>query len=116
VLAFAEAFEVEVLMAVAVAVPGAGPVAVEVSPGLVLPPPGLALVPLSVVLLDGPLTELAGVSLGVAEVVGLARLAGADDAEPDAHAIAGALPRAAEVLPPAPLAAEPIAVPFPFVL
>ena len=72
VLAFAEAFEVAVLMAVALAVPVAGAVAVVVSPGLVLPPPGPSLVPLSVALSDGLLTELAGVSLGVAEVVGLA--------------------------------------------
>jgi hypothetical protein len=115
VLAFAEAFEVAVLMAVALAVPAAGAVVVVVSPGLVLPPPGPLLVPLSVALPDG-LTELAGVSLGVAEVVGLAGLAGADDAEPDAHAIAGALPCAAEVPLPAPPAAEPIGVPFPFVL
>jgi hypothetical protein len=112
-LAFAEAFEVAALMAVAVAVPLAGAVAVVVSPGLVLPPPGPPLVPLSVALLDGLLTELAGVSLGVAEVVGLAR---ADDAELDAHAIAGALPWAAEVPPRAPPAAEPIGVPSPFVL
>jgi hypothetical protein len=111
VLAFAEAVEVAVLMAVALAVAGA----VVVSPGLV-PPPGLSLVPLSVVLSDGLLTELAGVPLGVAEVVGLAGLARADDAEPDAHAIVGALPWAAEVPPPAPLAAEPIGVPSPFVL
>ena len=119
VLAFAEAFEVAVLMAVAVAVPVAGAVAVVVSPGLVLPPPGPSLVPLSVALSDGLLTELAGVSLGVAEVVGLAGLAGlagADDAELDAHAIAAALPWAAEVPLPAPPAAEPIGVPAPFVL
>jgi hypothetical protein len=117
VLAFAEAFEVAVLTAVAVAVAGA--FAVVVSPGLVLPPPGPSLVPLSVALPDGLLTELAGVSLGVAEVAGLAAfvdLAGADDAEPDGHAIAGALPCAAEVPLPAPPAAEPIGVPSPFVL
>jgi len=111
VLAFAEAVEVAVLVAVALAVPVAGAAAVVVSPGLV-PPPGLSLVALS----DGLLAELAGVPLGVAEVVGLAGLAGADDAEPDEHAIAGALPRAAEVPPPAPSAAELIAVPSPFVL
>jgi hypothetical protein len=116
VLAFAEAFEVAVLTVVALEIPGAGAVAVVVSPGLVLPPPGLPLVPLAVVLSDGLLTELAGVSFGVAEVVGLAGLAGAEDAELDAHAIAGALPWAAEVPPPAPPAAEPIGVPFPFVL
>ena len=115
VLAFAEAVEVAVLMAVALAVPAAGAVAVVVSPGLV-PPPGLSLVPLSVALSDGLLTELAGVSLGVADVGGLAGLAGADDAEPDVHAIAGALPWAPEELPPAPPAAEPTGVPSPFVL
>jgi NADPH:quinone reductase-like Zn-dependent oxidoreductase len=91
-------------------------VAVVLSPGLVPPPSGPPLVPLSVALPEGVLAELAGVSLGVADVGGLADLAGADDAEPDAHAIADALPRAPEVLPPAPPAAEPIAVPSPFVL
>jgi hypothetical protein len=116
VLAFAEAVEVAALMAVALSVPVAGAVAVGVSPGLVLPPPGLSLVPLFVALSDGLLTGLAGVSLGVADVSGLADLAGADDAEPDAHAIAGALPWAAEVPPPVPPAAEPIGVPPPFVL
>jgi hypothetical protein len=115
VLAFAEAFEVAVLMAVALAVP-AGAFAVVVSPGLVLPPPGPSLVPLFVALPDGLLTELAGVPLGVAEVVGLVALAGADDAELDVHAIAGALPCAAEVPLPAAPAAEPIGVPSPFVL
>jgi hypothetical protein len=116
VLAFAEAFEVAVLTVVALAIPVAGAVVVVVSPGLVLPPPGFSLVPLSVVLLDGLLTELAGVSLGVAEVVGLTGLAGADDAELDAHAIAAALLWAAEVPPPAPPVAELIGVPSPFVL
>jgi hypothetical protein len=118
VLAFAEAFEVAVLTVVALTVPvtGAVAVAVAVSPGLVLPPPGLSLGPLSVVLPDGLLTELAGVSLGVAEVAGLAGLTGADDAEPDAHAMAGALPWAAEVPPPAPPAAELTGVPAPLVL
>jgi hypothetical protein len=116
VLAFAEAFEVAVLTVVALAIPVAGAVAVVVSPGLVLPPPGPSLVPLSVPLPDGLLTELAGVSLGVAEVVGLAGLAGLAGAELDAHAIAGALPCPAEVPPPAPPAAEPIGVPSPFVL
>ena len=117
-LAFAEAVEVAALIAVALAVPASGAVAVVVAPGLV-PAPGLSLVPLSVGLSDGLLTELAGVSLGVADVgglAGLADLAGADDAEPDAHAIADALPPAPGVLPPAPPAAEPIAVPSPFVL
>jgi hypothetical protein len=114
VLAFAEAAGVAVLMVVALAVPLAG--VVVVSPGLLLPPAGPSLVPLSVALSDGLLTELAGVSLGVAEVVGLACLAGADGAEPDAQAIAGTLPWAAEVPPPAPPAAEPAGVPSPFVL
>ena len=114
VLAFAEAVEVVVLMAVALVVPVGGAVAVVVSPVLV-PLPGLSLVALSVALPDGLLTELAGVSLGVGDLAGLAGLAEADDAEPDAHAIVGALPWAAEVPPPAPPAAEPIGVPAPFV-
>ena len=116
VLAFAEAVEVAALMAVALSVPVAGGVAVVVSPGVVLPAPGLSLVPLSVALSDGLLAELAGVSLGVADVAGLADLAGADDAEPDANAMAGALPWAPEVLPPAPPPGEPTGVPSPFVL
>jgi hypothetical protein len=115
-LAFAEAVEVAALMAVALVVPVAGAVAVVVSPGLVLPSPGLLLVPLSVALSDGLLTELAGVPLGVADVGGLVGLAGADDAEPDAHAIARPLLWAAEVPPPAPPAGELIGVPSPFVL
>jgi len=117
-LAFAEALEVAVLIVVALAVPVAGAVAVVLSPGLVLPPSGPPLVPLSVALSEGVLTELAGVSLGVAEVAGLAAfvdLAGADDAEPDWHAIAGPLPWAAEVPAPAPPAAEPAGVPSPVV-
>jgi hypothetical protein len=118
VLAFAEAAELAVLMAVALSVPVAGAVAVVVPPELVLPP-GLSLVPPFAALSDGVLTGLAGVSLGVAEVVGLAAfvgLAGADDAEPGPHAIAGSLPWAAEVPPPAPPAVEPTGVPEPFVL
>jgi hypothetical protein len=90
VLAWAEAVELVVLASVAVSVAGA--VVVVVSPGLVLPPPGLSLVPLADALPDGLPAELAGVPLGVADVVGLAALAGADDAEPDGHPIAGALP------------------------
>ena len=116
-LAFAEAVEVAVLMVVALAVPVAG--AVAVSPGLVLLPSGPPLVPLSVELSEGVTAELAGVSLGVAAVVGVAAfvdLAGADDAEPDWHAIAGPLPWAAEVPPPALPAAELAEVPSPFVL
>ena len=118
-LAFAEALEVAVLIVVALAVPVAGAVAVVLSPGLVLPPAGAPLVPLSVELSEGVTAELAGVSLGVAAVVGVAAfvdLAGADDAEPDWHAIAGPLPWAAEVPPPALPAAELAAVPSPFVL
>ena len=117
-LAFAEAVEVAVLMVVALAVPVAGAVAVELSPGLVLPPSGPPLVALSVELSEGVTAELAGVSLGVAAVVGVAAfvdLAGADDAEPDWHAIAGPLPWAAEVPAPAPPAAEPAGVPSPVV-
>jgi hypothetical protein len=119
VLAFAEAAEVGVLIVVALEIPAAGAVVVVLLPGLVLPPSGPLLVPLSVALSEGVLTELAGVSLGVAEVAGLAAfvdLAGADAAEPDGHAIAGALPWAAEVPPPAPPAAEPAGVASPFVL
>jgi len=118
-LAFAEAVEVAVLMVVALAVPVAGAVAVELSPGLVLLPSGPPLVALSVELSEGVTAELAGVSLGVAAVVGVAAfvdLAGADDAEPDWHAIAGPLPWAAEVPAPAPPVAEPAGVPFPAVL
>jgi hypothetical protein len=121
-LAFAGAVEVAALMAVAFAVPFAGAVAVVFWAGLVLPPPGPSLVPLSVALPDGLLTGLAGVSLGVAEVADLPDLpdlaGGADDAEPDGHAIAGTLPWAAEVPAPAPAppAAELIGVASPFVL
>ena len=114
-VAFAEAAEVAVLTVVALTVPAAGAVAVVLSPGLVLLPSGPPLVPLPVALSDGVFTGLAGVSLGVADVVGLADLAGADDAEPDGHAIARALPWAAEVRPPAPPAAEPTGVASPFV-
>jgi hypothetical protein len=117
-VAFAEALEVAVLTVVALTVPVAGTVAVVLLPGLVLPPPGLSLVALAVALSDGVLAGLAGVSLGVAEVVGLAAffgLAGADDAEPGAHPIAGPLPRAAEVLPPASPGVEPAGVPPPSV-
>ena len=114
-LAFAEAAGVASLIVVALAVPLAGVVAGGVSPGLVLPP----LVPPSVALSDGVLTELAGVSLGVAEVAGLAAFVdvpGADDAEPDGHPIAGPLPWTAEVPLPAPPAAELAGVAAPFVL
>jgi hypothetical protein len=117
-VAFAEAVEVALLMVVAVAVPAAGAVAVVLSPGLV-PPPGPSLVALAVALPDGVLTELAGVPLGVAVVAGLAAFVdvpGADDAEPGAHPIAGALPWAAEVPPPAPPAVDPAGVAAPFVL
>ena len=68
VLAFADAFELAVLMAVALAVPVAGGVAAAVSPGLVLPPTGLPLDPLSVGLLAGLLAALlTGVTLGVTD-------------------------------------------------
>ena len=108
-----------VLIVVALAVPVSGAVAVGVSPGLVLPPPGPSLVPLSVALPDGVLTELAGVSLGVVVVAGLAAFVdvpGADDAEPDGHPVAGTLPWTAEVPVPAPPAAELAGVAAPFVL
>jgi hypothetical protein len=89
VLAFADAFELAVLMAVALAVPVAGGVAVAVSPGLVLPPTGLPLDPLSVGLLAGLLAALlTGVTLGVTDLAGLAA---ADDGEVGAHAVAPAL-------------------------
>jgi hypothetical protein len=110
---------VALLIVVALAVPVFGVVAVGVSPGLVLPLPGPSLVPLSVALPVGVLTELAGVSLGVAVVAGLAAFVdvpGADDAEPDAHPIVAPLPWTAEVAPPAPPAAELAGVPAPFVL
>ena len=126
VLAFAEAFEVAVLTVVALAVPAAGAIAVSLGP--VLPPPGPSLVPLSVALPDGLLTELAGVSLGVTDVVGLGclgclaglaclvGLAGADDAESAVQAGAGTPLWTAVVPPPAPPGAEPAGVPSPFVL
>jgi hypothetical protein len=115
-LAFAEAVEVGMLIVVALAAPVVGVVAVVLSPGLVLPPPGPPLGPLSVALAEGVLTELAGVSLGVAGLAAFVDWAGADDAEPDAHAIGGTLPWAAEVPPPALPVAEPAGVPSPFVL
>jgi hypothetical protein len=116
VLAFAEAAGVVVLTVVALAGPVAG--AVAVSPGLVLPPSGPPLVPLSEALSDGVLAGLAGPPLGVAEVLGLAAfvgLPGADDAEPGVHPGAGTPLRAAVVPPPAPPGAEPAGVPSPFV-
>ena len=114
-LAFAEAFEMGVLIVVALAGPVAGAVAVGVSPGLVLPPPG----PPSVALSDGVLAELAGVSLGVvvfADLAAFVDVPGAGDAEPDGHPIAGTLPWAAELPPPPPPVAELTGVPSPFVL
>ncbi|HEX5288267.1 MAG TPA: hypothetical protein VFX25_05320 [Streptosporangiaceae bacterium] len=117
VLALAEAAGVAVLTVVALAVPVDG--AVAVSPGLVLPPSGPPLVPLSVPLSDGVLTGLAGLSLGVAEVLGLVAfvgLPGADDAEPGVHAGAGTPLWTAVVPPLAPPGAEPAGVPSPFVL
>jgi hypothetical protein len=117
VLALAEAAGVAVLTVVALAVPVDG--AVAVSPGLVLPPSGPPLVPLSVPLSDGVLTGLAGLSLGVAEVLGLVAfvgLPGADDAEPGVHAGAGTPLWTAVVPPLASPGAEPAGVPSPFVL
>jgi hypothetical protein len=109
-----------VAIVVALAVPAGVAVAVGVSPGLVLPPPGASLVPPSVALSDGVLTELAGVSLGVAVFAGLAAFVdvpAADDAEPDGHPIAGTLPWTAEAPPPpVPPADELAGVPSPFVL
>jgi hypothetical protein len=113
VLAFADAFELAPLMAVALAVPVAVGVAVAVSPGLVLPLTGLPLDPLSVGLLGGLLAALlTGVTLGVTDLAGLAA---ADDGEAGAHAGDGPLLPAAEVPPgPAPPAAELAWVPVPF--
>jgi hypothetical protein len=119
-LAFAEAFEMGVLIVVALAGLVAGAVAVGVSSGLVLPPPGPPLVPPSVALSDGVLAELAGVSLGVvvfADLAAFVDVSGADDAEPDGHPIAaGTLPWTAELPPPPPPVAELTGVPSPFVL
>jgi len=126
VLAFAEAVEVAALMAVALALPVAGVVAVPVvvSLGLVPPPTVPPLDPWSVALLAG---LLAGVEVGVADLADLAGLvaaddaaaddAAADDAESDAHAVASLLLRAAELPPwPAPPAPEPSWVPAPLTL
>jgi hypothetical protein len=99
VLAFADAVEVALPVAVALAVPVAADVAVAVegSPGLVLPPTGLPLDPLSVGLLGGLLAALlTGVTLGVTDLAGLAA---ADDGEVGAHAVAGGLLWVAEVPP-----------------
>jgi hypothetical protein len=97
VLAFADAFEVAPLMVVALAVPVAVGVAVAVSPGLVLPPTGLPLDPLSVGLLAGLLAALlTGVTLGVTDLAGLAA---ADDGEVGAHTVAPALLWVAAVPP-----------------
>jgi hypothetical protein len=85
----------------------------------VLPPSGPPLVPLSVALLGRSAYRLAGVSLGVAEVVGLAAfvgLAGADDARTRPARGRRHAAWTAEVPPPAPPAAEPAGVPSPFVL
>jgi hypothetical protein len=120
VLAFADAVEVAVPVAEVLAVPAAlVAVAVVLSPGLVPPPAGLPLVPLSVALLAGLLT---GATLGVTDreagVAGVADVAAAEDGEADTHgAVASWLLCAAEV-PPGPAApgAEPTWVPSPFVL
>jgi len=100
VLAFVDAAEAALLVAVALAVPVAVDATVPMSPGLVLPPTGLPLDPLSVGLLGGLLVALlTGVTVGVTGLAGLAGLAAADDREADAHAVAGALLWVAEVPP-----------------
>ncbi len=100
-------------MAVALALPVAGAVAVPVVvslglvPSLAVPP----LDPLSVALLGG---LLAGVEVGVTDLAGLAA---ADDGEADVHPVGTALLWAAEVPPgPAPRAPELYGVPAPFTL
>jgi len=111
-LAFAEAVEVALL--VAVPVPVAVGVAVAVSLALALSLAGLPLVPLSVAPVGWLLTELAGVTVGVSDFVGLAARA-VDDGETDTHAGGSALLPAAEVPPgPAPPAAELAWVPVAF--
>lgn len=98
-LAVAVAVAVALLVAVAVAVPVA--VAVAVALSLVLP-------------LAGLFTELAGGALGVASLADAARLAGADDGEPDEHAVTGTLLWTAEVPPPPAPPADPFWVAGPF--
>jgi len=119
-LAFAEAVEAAVLVALADPVPVAVAVgvAVVVSLGLVLPPTVPSLDPLSVALLGWPLAGLlAGVPLGVADLADLAGLAAADDGEPDPHAGVSLPLWVAEVLPgPVPLAPELYWVPAPLAL
>jgi hypothetical protein len=120
VLAFAEAVEVAVLVALADPVPVsvAAGVAVVVSLGPVLPPTVPPLDPVSVALLGG---LFAGVTLGVtglAGLAGLADLAGlAADDESVAHAVASLLLPVAEVPAwPAPPAPELYWVPAPLAL
>ena len=116
VLAFAEAVEVALADPVPVAV-----AAVVVSLGPVLPLTVPPLDPLSVALLDEPLAGLlAGVTLGVTDLVGLADLAGLaaeEDGESDAHAVVSLLLWVAEVPPwPVPPAPELYWVPAPLTL
>jgi hypothetical protein len=114
--AFAEAVEVEVLMAVALAVPAAGAVAVPVVVSLGLVPPLAVppLDPLAVALLGG---LLAGVEVGVTDLADLAGLAAADDGGADAHPVVTGLLWTAEVPPgPTPRAPELYWVPAPFTL
>jgi hypothetical protein len=125
VLAFAEAVEVAVLVAVALADPVPVAVSVDVefvgSPEPVLPLAVPPLDPPSVALLGEPLAGLlAGVTLGVTDLVALADLAdvGAeeDDAS-DAHAVVSLLLWVAEVPPwPVPPAPELYWVPAPLTL
>jgi hypothetical protein len=114
VLAFAEALEVAVLVALADPVPVsvAAGVAVVVSLGPV-PPTVPPLDPASVALLGG---LFAGVTLGVTDLAGLAGLAAADD-ESVAHAVVSLLLPVAEVPTwPAPPAPELYGVPAPLAL
>ena len=116
VLAFAEAVEVAVLVALADPVPVAVAVdvAVVVSLGPVLPLTVPPLDPLSVALLGG---LLAGVTLGVTDLAGVADLAAEDDCESGAHAVVGLLLWVAEVPPwPVPPAPELYWVPAPLTL
>ena len=119
-LAFAEAVEVAVLVALADPVPVAVAVgvAVVVSLGPVLPLTVPPLDPLSVALLDEPFAGLlAGVTLGVTDLADLAGLAAEEDGESDAHPVVSLLLWVAEVPPwPVPPAPELYWVPAPLTL
>jgi hypothetical protein len=96
VLAFAEAVAAALLVPVALTVLVADAVLVAVAVPLSLGPPLAGLSPgLLLVPLGGLVTGLAGVTLGLTGLVGLA----ADDAEADGHAVAFPLLGPAEVRP-----------------